>query len=117
MRYAHHSVVTIGQGDITLNITKKEIRELEGIPCLCFHVANQGDQFFNPTLTVKVYDEEGLLEYVLNAPAERLYPGNSQCFFATLQDVPKQRLTRKLTGFLLFDGGDNNFVIDRFTYP
>lgn len=117
IRYAHHIVINIGEGTPKLKILKKEIKEIEEKRYLCIHTLNEGELFFNPTLTLKLYDKEGKLEKTLQAPSERLYPNNSQCFFLDLQDISQHRLTEKLTGFLLFDGKDNTFFGDKFIYP
>ena len=117
IRYAHHIVTNFGEGAPKLKILKKEIKEIETKRYLCIHVLNEGDLFFNPTSTLKLYDAEGRLEKTIEAQSERLYPGNSQCFYLDLQGIPENRLTEKLNGFLLFDGKNDILFGDKFTYP
>lgn len=117
IRYGHHIVTNIGEGAPKIKILKKEIQEVSGIPYLCIHVVNEGNLYFNPTLTVRLYDKEGKLEKTLGPCSDRLYPGNPQCFFLSLQELPENRRAEKLTGFILFDGGKDLLFMDRFTHP
>lgn len=117
IRYAHHIIVNIGEATPKLKIIKKEIKEIDGKNFLCLHVLNEGDLFFDPTLTLKLYDVEGKLFSTLKSQSERLYPGNSQCFYLNAEELDEKRLKEKLTGFLLFDGKENLFFGDKFTYP
>jgi len=117
IRYAHHIVVNLGNADPKLKIIKKEIKEINGNRYLCLHTLNEGALFFNPSLTLKLYNKEGLLENTLQSQSERLYPGNSQCYYLNLENVSAQKLEEKLTGFILFDGKNNIFIGDKFTFP
>ena len=117
IRYAHHTVVTLGEAAPKLKIVKKEIKEIEDHRFLCLHVLNEGNLFFNPALTLKLYDNEGKLQKTLGPQTERLYPGNSQSFLLDLQEPPESPIAEKYTGFLLFDGNDNFLFGDKFTYP
>lgn len=117
IRYAHHIIASIGDATPKLKILKKEIKEINGKPFLCLHVLNEGNLFFEPNLTLKLYDDNGKLEATLKSQSERLYPGNSQCFLLNVETLSEEKLKGKLIGFLLFDGNENLFFGDKFTYP
>lgn len=118
IRFAHHIVANIGENAAPkLKVLKKEMKTIGTENYLCLHVLNQGDLFFNPDLTLSIYDEEGKLEKVLKAPPERLYPGNSQSYYLNLKDFTESRLQQPFKGFMLFDGQDHHLFGDRFNYP
>lgn len=117
LRYAHHTVVNIGEAIPKLKILKKEIKKIDDKQYLCIHVLNEGNLFFYPTLTFKLYDSDGKLEKTLKANPERLYPGNSQSFYLDLLDLSQERISKKLSGFILFDGENNLLFGDKFSYP
>lgn len=113
IRFAHHIVTTIGKGQSKLEIVKKEIKSINNRKFLSIHIANKGDVFLNPTLTLKLYNEQGKLEHTLNTQKERLYPGNSQRYLLDIQNINEN----KMKGFLLLDSGEDHLFGDIFTYP
>lgn len=115
IRYAHHIVVNIGAAKPLLKIFKKEVAEIEGSHYLCLHVVNEGELFFNPSLILKLYNQEGKLENTLKSQAERLYPGNSQCYFLKLPE--NSTPLTQLNGFLLFADKSNTLIGDKFSFP
>lgn len=117
IRYAHHIVTNIGEGTTALKLFKKEIKEIEGKRYLCIHVLNEGDQFFVPSLTLKLYDRKGVLKKTLETQTERLYPGNPQSFLVDIGDLTEDELRNELSGFVLFDAKGDHVFGDRFTYP
>lgn len=116
LRYAHHIVTNIGKASAKLKLFKKEIKEIEGKRYLCVHVLNEGDEFFNPSLTLKLYNKKGVLEKTLITPTERLYPGNPQSFLVNMEDLTEAQL-QEFSGFVLFDAKSDQVFGDRFTYP
>lgn len=114
-RYAHHTVVNVGEGSPKIKVIKSEIKEEGDNRYLCMHVLNEGDKFYDPTLTLKLYGKDGKLVKTLEGHSERLYPGNSKCFHLNLQGITEDELTN-LTGFILFNGKDNVLFGDKFVY-
>lgn len=110
VRYAFHIVTTIGEGKVKLKVVDRQIKVIDGKKLLCLDVANQGDLFLNPKLSVKLYTEQGVQEKTLTAQSERLYPGNSQRYFVDLEGLEK----KKYKAFILLDNGDKNLFGDTF---
>lgn len=117
IRYAHHIITNVGNGSPKLKIIKKEIQLIDEKPHLCLHVKNLGTLFYNPAVSLKIYDKEGKLENTLQGSSERLYPGNSQCFYLPLSGLSSERIKEPIRGFILFDGKEAPLFGDRFTYP
>lgn len=117
IRFAHHIICNVGEGQPKIKILKKEIKEIQGDPYLCLHVINKGNLFFKPEITLSLYDSKGKIENTLKSQPERLYPNNSQCFYINLKDIPEQRRKESFKGFILFDGNGPHLFGDRFIYP
>jgi hypothetical protein len=110
IRYVHHIVTNLKNGNAKLKITNKEFKIMDNKQFLKISVLNTGDLFINPKLTLKLYDDQGKLKNTLEGQTERLYPGNSQSYLVATDGVE----SGKFTGFLLLDNGDNNFFGDTF---
>lgn len=108
IQYASHIVTNIGAGNAKLKIVKKGFKEMDGKKYLYVDVENTGDLFLNPKLNLKLYNSLGKLYKAIEAPSERLYPGNSQRYFVNIEGVEKQ----KYTAFLMLDNGDNHLFGD-----
>lgn len=115
IRYAFHIVSNVGQGTPTLKILNKGIREINGKNYFVAGVANTGDWFLNPKMTVKLLDKKGKLEKSIETQTDRLYPGSSVCYQADADGISEG----KYTAFLLLDNGDGRLFGDTFeiAYP
>lgn len=110
IRFAYHIVTDVSEGIRKLKVVQKEIQEVNGNKYLGIDIANTGEVFQNPLLTLKLYNKEGDLKNTLKAQSERLYPGNSQRYLLNIQDVPSNRYT----AFMLLDNGDQHMFGDSF---
>lgn len=113
IRFAHHIVTHVGEGKVKINIFKKEIVDLDGQKMYSIHVSNEGEQFLNPKLTLKLYDATGALISTLDGGKERLYPGCSQRYSIDVQNIPDG----PYKGFLILDNGDHHLFGEHLTYP
>lgn len=112
IRYAYHVVVTIGKGDPSLKILTKDLEEKDGKQLYSLDVANNGDFFLNPKLTLKAYNDKGRLIDTFSDQEQRIYPG---CSVRYTLDISKLKPDH-YTGFLLLDNGDKHLFGDRFEF-
>lgn len=110
IRYAFHIVTNIGSGNPSLKITRKGLEQIESKQYFAVDVANTGDLFLNPKMTLKIFNKQGKLEYTKETQAERLYPGSSSRYLADGSDLK----SGNYTAFLLLDNGDGRLFADTF---
>lgn len=110
IRYAYHVVVNIGKGDPSLKILDKTLTEQDGKQLYFLDVANNGDFFLNPKLTLKAYNDKGQLINTFTDQEQRIYPGSSVRYTLDISNLKPDHYT----GFLLLDNGDKHLFGDRF---
>ncbi len=110
VRYAYHIVTDIDQGESNLKILQKDFKNFNGKELLCIDVANVGEVFLNPQMTLKLYSEAGILEKTLDGRKERLYPGSSSRYFIDPDGVEK----KNYKVFMLLDNADGNMFGEAF---
>lgn len=115
IRYAFHIVSNVGVGTPALKIVDKGMQEIKGKKYFMADVANTGDWFLNPKMTVKLLDKKGKLEKSMETQTDRLYPGSSVRYLADGEGI----FEGKYTAFLLLDNGDGRLFGDTFeiSYP
>lgn len=111
VRYAYHIVTHIGVGTPSLKILKKGVEQADGKKLFTVDVANTGDLFLNPKMTIKLFNDKGQLQKTLETQPDRLYPGSSSRFLADAEGIQGG----KYTAFLLLDNGDGRIFGDSFS--
>lgn len=112
IRYANHIITTLGNPQAKLKILSKEPGILNEKKVLNIDVANTGELFLDPKLSLKVYDKTGKALQTLNAPKQRIYPDTSVRYSLDIAHF----VNGNYTGFLILDAGNDHLFGDRFEF-
>lgn len=112
IRYANHIITTIGNPQAKLKVLAKQLGVLNQTKVLNVDVANTGEIYLDPKLTLKIYDSKGKPLQTLNAPKQRLYPETSVRYSINISTLSPG----EYNAFLILDAGNDHLFGDRFEF-